>query len=290
MKPSRCSSRHPSLQMSIIQLWIPKTRVLKVSVLFYRCMSYACSELFLHELGLMDLCADLSKFYLMGSGSWSLTLAEELCCYIFEHKHLTSRYNKFLTLQPIVKDQPSDLLIKFIFVSSAVHRIMLRSVHDLDYDDPKGNDNCRLSIDPEQPSRFQRAVNPQISSEKGNESKTPPQLLYRQTSSWSHVDISLDRLNALDSVVLKYQIPWPLDLIMTPSVMEKYSIIFTSQLRYRLVEWWLRRVWWKLRDTSRTGIKPIRGAASGFDRLRLVHKWYMVRKGFLHEFYKLGAV
>lgn len=166
------------------------------------------------------------------------------------------------------------------YVSSAVHRIMSRSVQDLEFDDLRAAEQCRLSIDPEQPARFQRAVNPHLPSGHEEGSKTPPQLLYRQTSSWSHVDINLDRLNALDSVVLKYQIPWPLDLILNPSVMEKYSVIFTSQLRYRLVEWWLRRVWWKLRETSRTGIKPLRGAAPGFYRLRLVHKWYMVKLDF----------
>lgn len=153
--------------------------------------------------------------------------------------------------------------------------MLSRAFQESSLDGNEAIERVTLQVDADHPLQFQKAlVSPSVVSHQS--APTPSHADGSERFSPTCIDIQLDRLQALDSILLKYDIPWPLCLVLTPEVMQRYANVFTGLLKYRLVEWWLSRVWWKLRETAVASSRPVQGATKGYERLRMVHIWYMV--------------
>lgn len=153
--------------------------------------------------------------------------------------------------------------------------MLSRSFEESSLHGNKATERVTLQLDADHPLQFQKALVPSSVISQESDLKHSSTNKCDKVSP-AYLDIELNWLQALDSILLKYDVPWPLCLILTPEVMQRYANVFTGLLKYKLVEWWLSRVWWKLRETTVASIGRMQGPRKSYERLKTVHIWYMV--------------
>ncbi|KAK3907983.1 Gamma-tubulin complex component 6 [Frankliniella fusca] len=57
--------------------------------------------------------------------------------------------------------------------------------------------------------------------------------------------------NVLDCITLSYKVKWPLNLLLTPDVLEKYNVIFLFLVRLKRIAWLLQEDFVALKNTAR---------------------------------------
>ncbi|GMH35765.1 hypothetical protein BSKO_03633 [Bryopsis sp. KO-2023] len=218
----------------------------------YRCVSHACSQIFLRELGFMQLCAVMRKYFFMGSGDWAWNLTDRLCTHALEHGH---------------------------FSHSHLHWIMSRAFQESCQDDDEAADKLQMRLDSTRSLKFQKASMDSASASIC----TTSLMLGNPQSDTSHVDISIDREKALDVVVLQYPVEWPMSLILTQETMSQYADLFSVLMRVRQVAWWLERIWWRFRDYEKEQAKRTVTPYHVHNRVVSVRLWHQDAHKFVQN-------
>ncbi|XP_034234091.1 gamma-tubulin complex component 6 isoform X2 [Thrips palmi] len=101
------------------------------------------------------------------------------------------------------------------------------------------------------PSSLERIMKEALASSQGT--SDPNHHLISLTADRASVPhhFSHSSPNVLDFIQLSYKVKWPLNLILTPDVLQKYNVIFLFVIRLKRVAWLLQEDFVALKNTAR---------------------------------------
>lgn len=92
-------------------------------------------------------------------------------------------------------------------------------------------------------------------------------------SGTARVAVDLASKHALDVVLLKFKVAWPISLVITAESLATYSRIFSMLLRLRHTRWVMDSLFWQFREAGKSDWGTI-GVL--MERMRTVRLWYQV--------------
>eukprot|EP00891_Asterochloris_glomerata_P006246 jgi/Astpho2/6246/Aster-x1359 len=196
----------------------------------YRCISRACMGLLLKELRLLDLLGALRRYFFMEAGDWAGALTEGLCRHTAEGGDLQEH-----ALQDALADAlrgsscEGDMYTERLGVQLCEGAPAVQAAgHKRE---PAGSTPGGSMLSPIR----MRAASPAGSS-GAMHTRPRPGLI-------GGIRVHDDKLTALDTVQLTFQVDWPLSAVVTEESLQSYGAIFSMLLRLKRVAHLLAALW-----------------------------------------------